>query len=152
AALVLLIGVDVLYSPAARTVRASLTAPQTVFIGEPAEAHIDLTLDRPIDTQVTVLVDLSQHFDAPPIFEGVCPPAGLVLAIPLTSRRRGTATIESVWVRYPGPLGLIARRVRIPLDEIVAVVPNVLPARRIALRCAQDRHFYAGLKIERYRG
>lgn len=147
-----LLGVDFLYSPSTRRVRIELTAPDTVYIGESSAAHLFVTLDRPIETRVTVLVDLSALLRPAPTFEGVCPPAGTTITIPLVAVRRGSAQIESAWVRYPGPLGLISRRIQIRLDHALAIVPNVLPARRMALRCMQDRQFHAGLKIERYRG
>src|SRR5262249_54933247 len=41
---------------------------------------------------------------------------------------------------------------RVPLDREVPIVPNVLPARRAALRLMLDKQFLQGLKIERYRG
>ncbi|MBX3442650.1 MAG: DUF58 domain-containing protein [Planctomyces sp.] len=152
AALIVLVGVDMLHAPPRSKLRVELDAPETLYIGEPAAARLELNFGRPIPTPVRVLLDLPGLFEPAPAYEGECPPAGLEVRFDLHAKRRGNATIESVWVRYPGPLGLIAWNVRREVERRIAVAPNILPARRMALRCAQDRHFYAGLKIERYRG
>ncbi len=152
AGLACLIGVDVIFAPTARAWGLELSAPETIFIGEPASAQLELKFQGASTLPVVALIDLSPSLHPAPVFRGAVPPEGLTLTIPLEARRRGTARIESAWIEYPGPLGLASRRLRFDLNRNVAVVPNVMPARRIALRLAQDRHFYAGLKIERYRG
>ncbi len=152
AAAACLIGVDAIFAPGPRAWELELTAPETVFIGEPAAAQLELRFRSSGSLPLRALFDLSALLRAAPEFRGEVTAAGLTLTIPLEALRRGAAKIETVWLEYPGPLGLAARRLRFDLDRDVAVVPNVLPARRMALRLAQDRHFYAGLKIERYRG
>jgi uncharacterized protein (DUF58 family) len=147
-----LVSVDALYAPRAAELHIALNAPESLFIGEPTEATLELTFNRPVPVPIKVLVDVDDLLRPIPEFDGACPPTGLKLTLPLSAIRRGQAVIESAWVRFPGPLRLAARRVRCPLEHRINVVPNVMPARRMALRCAQDRHFYAGLKIERYRG
>ncbi len=79
-------------------------------------------------------------------------PGGAVIEVPLVARRRGTAMIEAVSIRYPGPLKLLQFTLRVPLNHEMAIVPNVAPVRRAALRFLADRRFRAGLKIEKYKG
>jgi len=60
--------------------------------------------------------------------------------------------VERLWIRYPGPLGLLQAVVRLSLERQISVVPNILPARRAALRSISDPSYQTGLKIERYKG
>jgi uncharacterized protein (DUF58 family) len=60
--------------------------------------------------------------------------------------------VERAWIRYRGPLGLMAAVVVVDLDREAVVVPNLGPVHSTALRFADDRSFRAGLKIERYTG
>src|SRR5690606_8314759 len=66
-------------------------------------------------------------------------------------RRRGRFRIERLWLRWRGPLGLMAiTRVR-NVDADVDAVPDVGSARAAALHWFGTRTF-TGLKIERYVG
>ncbi len=74
------------------------------------------------------------------------------LQFPLTPRRRGSATIGSVWLRWRGPLGLMSYQVRRALDLAVPVVPDLPAVRRSALRFFSSNELMAGEKVERHTG
>ena len=147
-----ILGVDVLFAPPAKNVVISLSAPSVLYIGEPAAAELHIQINSAGDLMIEALVDLSTTLTPMPLFRGVCPANGMSLSIPLAPKRRGPAKIERVWIRYPGPLGLSQRQVSKDFQHPLAVVPNVMPSRRMALRFFRDRRFSAGLKIERYKG
>jgi len=75
-----------------------------------------------------------------------------ILTFPLVARRRGTAQVETIWLRLPGPLGLIERTVTLDADRTVAIHPSIGRVRRAAIDFADRRTYLAGLKIERYVG
>jgi len=65
--------------------------------------------------------------------------------------RRGTGTIDNLWLRWAGPLGLGARQIRQARDEQVRVWPNIAEARSPALQTfLKDSQF--GTVARRIRG
>jgi uncharacterized protein (DUF58 family) len=48
--------------------------------------------------------------------------------------RRGPAMLETAWVRWAGPFGLIWRQSELRVDKAIAVIPDIRPARAEALR------------------
>lgn len=65
--------------------------------------------------------------------------------------RRGTGTVEKLWLRWTGPLGLGARQLSRGVDEIVRVSPNLGDVRSPSLQAfLRDAQF--GLIARRLRG
>ena len=80
-------------------------------------------------------------------------PQGAVrLVAELVPERRGEAGIDGVWLRYAGPWGLIRRTVRVPLDQVVEIAPDIEFVHSETLRLMGFRDARVGLKIERYTG
>ncbi len=69
----------------------------------------------------------------------------------LVPERRGTGSIDRLWLRWAGPLGLGARQVSRPLEQDVRVWPNLSPVRSPALQTfLRDAQY--GLIARRIRG
>src|SRR5216684_6925353 len=47
------------------------------------------------------------------------------ITLPVVPRRRGRVSIDRIWVRWRGPLGLVEFIRRIPVDRTIDVLPNV---------------------------
>lgn len=152
AAMVLLFGLDAILTAPAGHIRVELFAPETLYVGEPAEARAAVAVSRRGVPAVEVGADFSEELVAQPPVKLACPPQGVEVRIPLVSRRRGTAVVEGLWVRYPGRLGLLELRRSFILGRRIAVVPNIVPAQQAALRAVTERTFLGGLRIERYKG
>ncbi len=72
-------------------------------------------------------------------------------ALTFAPNRRGTATFETLWLRWTGPLGLGARMLRKPIGQDVRIWPNIGPVRSPALQTfLRDAQF--GLIARRLRG
>ncbi len=72
-------------------------------------------------------------------------------AVTLTPNRRGTASISTLWLRWPGPLGLGARQIRRDLDQEVRIWPDLAPVRSPELQnYLRDAQY--GLIARRIRG
>lgn len=151
-AFALALGADGLLSPRRAAVACDVGLPDALYIGEVGEAAVVVRMPAPRPVPVTVALDLSERLVPQPPRRGRASAEGGVVRFPLVPTRRGRAVVEQVWVRYAGPLGLLAQGVRVELKRAVTVVPNILPVRATALRFAADREFRAGLKIERYGG
>ncbi len=167
----LAIGIDALLAPTDRRLDVRTAAPRELYAGE--EGRLEVALGTPVlgvgadadssagagaggrrrlRVEVLVDVDPARLEPQPPAFVDV--PAGgrAELAIPLVPKRRGRARLLAVWLRVPGPLGLVSRVVRRELDHEVAVVPNVGAVQRTALKLFGAREQATGVKIEQYIG
>jgi uncharacterized protein (DUF58 family) len=151
-ALALALGVDALMAPRAAGVAASLAMPGTIYIGEEEEAVLTVAVASARRVPVTVAVDLSDRLVPQPQLRGRASREGTGLPFRLAATRRGRIVVERAWVRWAGPLGLMAAVRRLDLQRPAAVVPNIRPVKTMALRFLTDREFRAGLKIERYKG
>ena len=74
------------------------------------------------------------------------------LEFSLTARRRGTATVKAVWLRWRGPLGLMSYQIRRVLDLASPVVPDLPAVRRAALQFFASNELMTGEKVERHTG
>ncbi|WP_293874225.1 MULTISPECIES: DUF58 domain-containing protein [unclassified Sphingomonas] len=72
-------------------------------------------------------------------------------AIMLTPVRRGTARLDTLWVRWAGPLGLVWRQARIGTGQVLPVLPDVEAIRRQGAQVFQ-RHAVQGLLAQSDRG
>lgn len=157
-AALLLLGVDVVLGLPKRRLKIATALPEQLFIGEPGVARLAITARWRRQATLEILAELDDDLAPQPAFEvTVKPPeakgsATATLEIPLVPRRRGDHGVRTLHVRWTGPLGLIERRIAMPVNAKVGVVPNLGAVRAIALRMYSDRSFMAGMKVERYLG
>jgi len=134
--------------------RLALVPPDTLYMGETSDLGLDfvwddLPLGRPVDAEIKL--DLSPTL-APALPQRVRLGRDTTrVTIPLRPLRRGTAIIESVWLRWSGPLGLIQRTAPVALDRPIDATPNLRAVRQLAARFASQEQ-RSGLRIERYMG
>ncbi len=150
--MVVALGADALLVPRRMEVTGALAMPGMLYIGEEEEAVLTVAVPSARRVPVTVAVDLSDRLVPQPQLRGRASREGTGLRFRLAPTRRGRIVVERAWVRYAGPLGLMAAVARLDLMRQAPVVPNVRPVKTIALRFLTDREFRAGLKIERYKG
>ena len=145
-------GLDLLLSVPPSALAVEVAVPETLQIGELGAVEVRLRAPRPV-ARVEVLLDLHPDLEAAPP-AAVAVPAGSpgVARLPLRARRRGRPTVDEVWCRWTGPLGLVARRSRTPLGRAVAVVPDLAPVRAAAFRYQGARSPTAGVQVERFVG
>ncbi len=79
------------------------------------------------------------------------PAAGWQGGTAITPSRRGAGLVETLWLRWTGPLGLGARQVSKPIGQLVRVSPNIAAVRSPALQTfLRDARY--GLIARRIRG
>jgi len=144
---------DALACPRRERVRFELAAPGTLYVGGAAEAELEVRFPRAgRGTRVRATLDVSERLD-PVGARTVEAEAGAArVAFRLVPRRRGTATLDRLWLEWTSPLRLWERRAVHELGREVVVLPDLPRVERTALRFFADRSFRTGLKIERYRG
>jgi uncharacterized protein (DUF58 family) len=149
--LLLALCADVALALPPAALRVGLETPRQVAIGAREQAR--LTLEAPgRSLRVRVWPTLSEPFEpVGPTEVGVADGHG-ALEVPLVPSRRGTGHVLRAWLRWQGPLGLVALQRVVSLERAVPVVPNLAPVRRLALRWFTPRESAQGLKVERYVG
>jgi len=145
---VLATGLDVVLGLPARRLELRVAAPDTLYIGDRAQLTVELSTPRRRLPRIERLADLGESLMPQPPRTTSDP----TVTIPLVPRRRGTARIEALWLRWSGPFGLVQRQLVRRLDHEIAVIPNVRAVQQAALRFFSQREFLSGLKIEHYVG
>ncbi|MFV1957950.1 MAG: DUF58 domain-containing protein [Planctomycetota bacterium] len=149
----LLTGADPILGLPARALDVAVTLPPRIYIGERDVATVALAAPRgPRTTTIEVLADLDEGLVPQPMRSVALVAGGqTTLPVPLVPLRRGRFAVQRLWLRWTGPLGLMAR-VRIqPVEGAVGVVPNPRPPRGAALRLLR-RDARVGLKVIRHVG
>jgi uncharacterized protein (DUF58 family) len=151
AVVLLLVGADAVLAVPRRRLRVTWKLPEQLFIGEKGTATIDLHSRWRVPASVEILPELADAFQPqPPVRTVVSTHASADIA--LVPRRRGEHAIQTLHLRWTGPLGLMERRTARLVNSTIGVVPNIAVVRAMALRMFSDRSFMAGLKVERYLG
>jgi uncharacterized protein (DUF58 family) len=150
----LAIGADAALSIPPKALGVSFDAPDSLMIGQ--SGRLTVTVAAPAGAAST---DAEAIFELGPLVQEVdrqrVPLRGgesSVVQAPLRPLRRGTAALENLWLRWTGPMGLVSRQRRVPVDREVAVVPNVAAVRGVAIRYFTPHEYASGLKVERYVG
>ena len=149
---VVAMGVDFLMAPNRRRVTCEVEMPKTLFIGEIENAFVNVRLPSTRPVAIRAVADLSDLLVPQRLLRGTASRDKGRLRFKLIPTRRGTITVEAIWLRYNGPLGLLSCNVRVPINRSASVVPNIRPVKKTALRFFVERDFRAGLKIEKYSG
>ncbi len=149
---VLAVGLDAILAVAPAALRSEVEVPETLQVGEGGAVAVTLRAPRAVG-RVEVLLEVHPDLE-PPAPATVAVPAGApgLISLPLRARRRGTPRVDELWLRWTGPLGLVARSTRRLVGRAVAVVPNVQPVRAAAFRYFGSREVEAGVQVERYVG
>lgn len=152
----LLLVLDAALGAPRRRVQVTTAAPAQIFIGDDGELTVTVKVASTRTPELELVPELEGEVVRPaPARFRLRPEDGqstAVVRFPLRPTRRGTPRLVALHLRWTGPLGLVERRWRRPLDVPVAVVPNLGAVRAMALRMLSNRDFMAGLKVEHYVG
>ena len=138
AASLLTLGFDGLRAPRPAAMRIAVDSPPVLYMGRRGAARITIGVPAgPPMLAAEMIVDVGRL---------LAPPSRLLLAlaaeadnevdVALEPRRRGTAGILGVWLRWSGPWGLMHRQRVQPVDVEVPVLPDIRSVREAALRFA----------------
>ncbi len=145
-------GLDAVLALPPRRLQVKVETPEQQAVGAEGAVKVELVAPRPAG-RVQVLLDLDPDFEpSPPVAVPVAARRPALATLPLRARRRGRHTVDAVWLRWTGPLGLCGRRLHRPLARKVAVVPDLRPVRAAAFRYFGSRELEAGVQVERFVG
>jgi uncharacterized protein (DUF58 family) len=146
-------GLDLVLAPGRRALAVSATAPPSLYVGDVGTLEVRLAAAGAVGALVEVVADLDPDLLPQPPASVRVPAGGEArVDVPLATQRRGRPVVTAVHLRWAGPLGLLARRAIVPLDLRVAVLPDVRPVRREAIRFFTRREVRVGIRPERFVG
>lgn len=114
--------VDLAVSAPAKGMRPTVDAPPGAYVGQDVDVAVALPANAP---RMQTAVGHDERL-------ATVRQEGMVSV--LRAIRRGPAMLETAWVRWAGPFGLIWRQVEMKLGRTIAVIPDIRPARAEALR------------------
>ncbi|MDR1577306.1 MAG: DUF58 domain-containing protein [Deltaproteobacteria bacterium] len=101
-----------------------LKAPPTLFVGVEEKALLTISAHWPGRAQLEIRLET----DGPAKFFGSSQVEladnKAVSPIPILGYQRGLIDLKALWLRWPGPLGLVQIRVKRPLSQQIAVSQN----------------------------
>lgn len=127
---------DAVVVPSPRHVEVNISPPNILYVGDSDDALITLTASSgSMASQAEILVETTDNLRTqPPNSAALIPRQQSQATFVMTPLRRGTGQIKAIWLRWPGPLGLIHRWRRDDLTFSVPIVPNVRAVSRAALQ------------------
>lgn len=129
-----------------------LTIPKVIFIGQAEALLVRLQANSRRRAIVEATCDLSPLLERPaPLLAPLNAEGRAEIPISLQAKRRGTAEIERLWLRWRGPLGLIRVVHVVPIETEISVTPNLRGVRQTAIDFFDPNAFY-GVKAQRQQG
>jgi len=137
----------VLSAPRDRT-SLSVQAPGSLPTAGRGAMTLRVAFERRAPMRVEVSAETGARLASAPERAGATVQSGEAeAAFDLTPVRRGEGTLERIWARWQGPLGLVWKQVSERPDQTVAITPNVAAVKDEAIRLfARDALF--GLKAQ----
>jgi uncharacterized protein (DUF58 family) len=136
-----------------RSLSIRFEVPDPLHIGD--EGYITAILAPAPHGRTTRFELLAEHhgeLDPPEIVWATLEPGqGTTARLKLLPRRRGRIRVSGVWIRWNGPLGLVRRTRRLPLDRTIGVIQNLRGVQRAALQFFAREAIF-GVRAQRERG
>jgi uncharacterized protein (DUF58 family) len=139
---------------AARGIDVHATKPAAAGIGEPFAMQVEVTFPKQsLARDVQVALQPSADIDPGEPVTGPVHLSGQrgVAEIWLHPIKRGQAVVRGLWLRWTGPLGLLAHQRHYPSQHVTAITPDIRAARSEGVRLFQ-RDALHGLIAQLERG
>jgi len=149
AALGIAVVTDAALSPTARSVEAILDLPGEVYTGEDVDVSLRLQRlsGRALPAFVSARLSLPDGLGG----SGEFNMSGAGGTLTIAGRKRGKFDLQSLWLQWPGRLGLLDIVPRYRLARKLAVIPNIRPVRSGIIDVAISSTLY-GVKENMMRG
>jgi uncharacterized protein (DUF58 family) len=149
----LALGIDAALAPRRTRLSVEANVPEMMSVGRAARLTVSVGAGRNIGGgRCAVLPEVSGPLQPPAATEIDWTGSGSAVAEwPLQAKRRGIGRLERVWLRWTGPLGLMAVHGRFEIGRAIAATPDIAGVRAVALRFAQSDALF-GQKAMRQQG
>lgn len=153
-AVLLLALIDAVLGPAPRHAHARLIAPAWAYVGRCIDATVEVAIAgaRPPDS-VAVAISADPLLDNNSVetqWATLAQGKGSA-KLSLEAVRRGTATIDGLWLRWSGMLGLVWKQRMLATDTEIAILPDIQLVRERGMQLF-ERYALQGLMAQLDRG
>ena len=149
---------DLLLAMPKRHLAATLQPPAMLYVGEPMPLTLELAFAGPrTPARIEAIIDHDPIVALPPRIEipvdsnQVESLGALRIEVPMLPKRRGTAALPTLWLRWTGPYGLMRLQPKQALDLKLRVVPNIRAVRAAAIALSRQDSIF-GIKDQRELG
>lgn len=133
--------------------------PHQIGVGDPFDLKLTATSARSVPERAEIVIALDERIAQGGQLTGEMraggseanPPWALAQTLSLIASRRGQARIETLWIRWAGPIGLVWKQHKFPIGGSIAVVPSLRAVTEEGNRLFQ-RNSWFGLRQQRIRG
>jgi uncharacterized protein (DUF58 family) len=137
--------VDVVAGTGLRSVAVACEGPRTVGVGETFAVTTRARFKARPPAGIEFALGISGPVSAP--FGLRARAEAVSAALVLSADRRGTARLDCVWVRWPGPLGLIWKQRQLALGQGIAITPDIRAIGDKSVRMMNQEAMY-GIKAQ----
>jgi uncharacterized protein (DUF58 family) len=117
----------------------ALQAPETWFLGRPAEVEVELRFRRRVPPRIELALEAGERLKVEPASADAAVAGGRAAArFTLEPVRRGQGRIETLWARWTGPLGLTFRQRREAVEAAAPIVLDIPAVKEEAARLASS--------------
>ena len=134
AATLLAVGLDILAAPRRHQIGIDIDPPGVILIGETGMLPVFLSPAGGFPgCRCSIRCEVSPLLVQPdPVSVWLEPGSRAEATLPLTPLRRGRARVEQLWLRWPGPFGLVERIHSVDMGREIDIVPNTRVVRDLA--------------------
>lgn len=135
-----------------RALNVQVNPPALLYIGRQDVFGVRLRAESELRAVIEMLCDVDPNLAQPAKLRARLNGAGEAeVAFPLEPLRRGKARIESLWLRWPGPLGLVRRLRVVQVEAEIPVTPDIKAVQQTAVQFVDPTALY-GVKPQRQQG
>jgi uncharacterized protein (DUF58 family) len=144
---------DLLLAFPPRLLNVKVATPDRLYIGERGAVTVTLGAARwRRAARFEVVAEQRGDLEPAEIVAGLLAAGEAArIALPVNPRRRGQVSIDAVWLRWRGPLGLVEFTRRIAVGRTIDVLPNVRGVQSAALQFFAQEAIY-GIKTQQQSG
>jgi uncharacterized protein (DUF58 family) len=144
---------DMVLGTPARAAELSARAPYQAGIGERFAVTLHVRLPAPRPRAVQLALGVSGPAEAPfgLAADGEPEKDGFAAEIALQAERRGTVHIDSGWIRWRAPLGLVWKQRQLGIGGRVLITPNIRQLREAGAQMV-NREAMFGIKAQMHLG
>ncbi|MEZ6090421.1 MAG: DUF58 domain-containing protein [Pirellulaceae bacterium] len=152
--IVLLGYVDFFTLPTTRGLRAERHLVRTASIGSPTPVELTIIHRGSLELSGAIRDDLPERFHAKPAEQKLSmpPSSRLTFRYRLTPMQRGSAILQTVYIRSRSKLGLWKRHLHLPCESKLNVYPDMKQISDYALLARKDRLSLIGVRRSRVVG
>ena len=143
---------DAALSLAPSRLSVEVNRPTLLYIGREEPFQVRLETEEPRLAVIEMLCDVDRNLEDPPrVFAALNAAGKAEASFPLKARERGKARVETLWLRWLGPLGLVRRLRVVPIEAEVPVTPDIKSVKSIAVQFSDPNALF-GVKPQHQQG